>query len=543
MPVAVYCRVSSEEQAERGTIEIQKEFAAKYVDLYQLEVFDYYCDDGISGTIPVEARPEGSRLFRDAKEKKFDTILFYKIDRLGRKVRVILNAVHDLEELGVSIRSMTEPLETETPTGRFMLTSLAGISELEHDTILSRMWAGSQRAARLGNWLGGIVPFGYHVVDKQLQISDDIMPGCNLSEADVIQLIFDLSGNQKMSAIKISDYLNALNIPTRYDLNGINGKRKKNASSIWYPSRVLSIIKSTTYKGTHKYGKRATNKNSKIILRPVPAIVSDELWEKANEALKTNQITAMRNAVREYLLRGIIKCGNCGRTYMGTAYSGSGREKIPYYVCNAKNSYLAHNTEKCISKNVRADWLEHLVLEDCIKILKSPNKILNMDPEKEQQSLADEVKKEHDQIKASLKKLSEERASIIELYRKKIISETDLSCQLEKLSTEEATLQERLKMKIDSRKSAATKQNKEKAISLLKKFTDKCQNLDPEKLSFETKRAIIELIVEKITVTTESAPEKYYPEISVDIEYRFATTPNHIAYVEDCTVTGSALCT
>ena len=110
MPVAVYCRVSSEEQAERGTIEIQKEFAAKYVDLYQLEVFDYYCDDGISGTIPVEARPEGSRLFRDAREKKFDTILFYKIDRLGRKVRVILNAVHDLEELGVSIRSMTEPL-------------------------------------------------------------------------------------------------------------------------------------------------------------------------------------------------------------------------------------------------------------------------------------------------------------------------------------------------------------------------------------------------------------------------------------------------
>lgn len=89
-----------------------------------------------------------------------------------------------------------------------------------------------------------------------------------------------------MSAIKISDYLNALNIPTRYDLNGINGKRKKNASSIWYPSRILSIIKSTTYKGTHKYGKRATNKNSKIILRPVPAIVSNELWEKANEALK-----------------------------------------------------------------------------------------------------------------------------------------------------------------------------------------------------------------------------------------------------------------
>lgn len=543
MSVAVYCRVSSEEQAERGTIEIQKEFAAKYTDLYKLEIFDYYCDDGISGTIPVEARPEGGRLFRDAREKKFDTILFYKIDRLGRKVRVILNAVHELEEIGVNLRSMTEPLETETPTGRFMLTSLAGISELERDTILSRMWAGSQRAARLGNWLGGIIPFGYQVVDKHLQVSDDIIPGYNLSEADIIQLIFDLSGNQKMSAIKIADYLNALNIPTRYDLNGINGKRKKNTSSSWYPSRILSIIKSTTYKGTHEYGKRASNKESKIIYRPVPAIVSEDLWAKANETLKNNQIMSMRNSTREYLLRGMIKCGNCGRTYIGTAYTGSSKEKIPYYICNAKNSYLALHTEKCVSKNVRADWIEQLVLNDCIQILLDPDKILEMDTNENAIQPAELVKREHAQIKGSIKKLADERASVIELYRKEIISEGDLSCQLEKLSLEEAALQERLKMKADSLVSAPRKQNKKTAISILKKFASGCQSLDPEQLTYETKRAIIELVVEKITITTESDTDKYYPEISVDIGYNFDTASNSISYVADYTVTGSALCT
>lgn len=543
MPVAVYCRVSSEEQAERGTIEIQKEFAAKYVDLYNLEVFDYYCDDGISGTIPVEARPEGGRLFRDAKEKKFDTILFYKIDRLGRKVRVILNAVHDLEGLGVSIRSMTEPLETETPTGRFMLTSLAGISELERDTILSRMWAGSQRAARLGNWLGGIVPFGYQVVDKQLQISDDLMPGCNLSEAEVIQLIFDLAGNQKMSNIKIADYLNALKIPTRYDLDKIKGKRKKNTASAWYPSRIRSIILSTTYKGTHEYGKRPSNKSSKIIYRPVPAIVSEELWQKAVESLHYNLIAATRNAVRKYLLRGIIKCGNCGRGFTGTAFSGRNREKRPYYICNAKNTYMPENGIKCIAKNIQADWLEEIVLEDCINILKSPNKILEMDSDTEQQSLADEIQKEHNQIQSSLSKLSAERASVIELYRKEIISESDLSCQLEKLSIEEAALQERLKNKADSNKAVISRQSKENSLLLLEDFKKQCQELDPEKLSFETKRLLIDLIVEKIIVTTEDAPEKFYPDVSVDIKYRFATTPMHIAYIENCTVTDSALCT
>ena len=51
--IAVYCRVSSEDQADRGTIEIQKEFAAKYVNLYKLEVFDYNCHDGVSGTLPL----------------------------------------------------------------------------------------------------------------------------------------------------------------------------------------------------------------------------------------------------------------------------------------------------------------------------------------------------------------------------------------------------------------------------------------------------------------------------------------------------------
>lgn len=76
--IALYCRVSSENQAERGTIEIQKEFAAKYVNLYNLEAFDYYCDDGVSGTLPLEQRPEGKRLLEDAAKK--DSIWLFFIN-------------------------------------------------------------------------------------------------------------------------------------------------------------------------------------------------------------------------------------------------------------------------------------------------------------------------------------------------------------------------------------------------------------------------------------------------------------------------------
>lgn len=65
--VAVYCRVSSDEQTEKGTIENQRKYAEKYVDLNMLNVYDYYMDDGITGTIALQKRPEGKKLLDDSK--------------------------------------------------------------------------------------------------------------------------------------------------------------------------------------------------------------------------------------------------------------------------------------------------------------------------------------------------------------------------------------------------------------------------------------------------------------------------------------------
>ena len=84
--VALCLRVSSEEQRERETIEIQREFLQEYCRLYGLEGAQIYADDGVSGTIPLHERPEGRRLLEDAKEGKFSTLLVYRLDRLGRSL-------------------------------------------------------------------------------------------------------------------------------------------------------------------------------------------------------------------------------------------------------------------------------------------------------------------------------------------------------------------------------------------------------------------------------------------------------------------------
>lgn len=534
--IAIYCRVSSEDQAERGTIEIQKEFAAKYVNLYNLEVFDYYCDDGVSGTLPLEQRPEGKRLLEDAAKKRFNMVIFYKLDRLGRKVRVILNAVNDLDALGVTVKSMTEPFENETPTGKFLLTTLAGIAELDRDTILSRMWSGAQYAAKQGRWLGGVIPYGYMVADKKLVISTDPIPNCRLSEEDVIKIIFRMAAKEKANCAEIADYLNSIKIPTRYMLNGISGKRYKKTAEIWRPSRISEIIRSTTYKGLHQYGKNATHKNSKIITRSVPAIVSDEIWQEANNTMKDNRVSCKRNTKNLYLLQGMIRCGLCGLAYSPTFYKA---RNTSYYCCTCKGQQKTkfYNRDTCIGKPVRVDWLDNLVWSKCLELLKEPEKIYDAKPStnKEPPNMVP-TPTEFELIKSRIQELSTEREKLLDLYRKGIIIESDLTTQINKLYLEETELNNKI-IKIDNQPKQELKRSKASTVMVLKEFIEMIKNTDINQLPFELKREVVKMLIDKVFVYTKVDPDKFYPSINVIISWRFDAAPFNIDYIENYTLT------
>jgi site-specific DNA recombinase len=111
--------VSSDIQREAGTIESQIDYAREYCRLHKLSILETYKDDGVSGTIKVGERPEGSRMLADARIGKFDTVLVFRIDRLARRTSDLLNTVELLEECGVALRSMTEPFDTSSATGKF----------------------------------------------------------------------------------------------------------------------------------------------------------------------------------------------------------------------------------------------------------------------------------------------------------------------------------------------------------------------------------------------------------------------------------------
>jgi site-specific DNA recombinase len=107
--VALYLRVSSEEQVERESIVTQDDFLKDYCKLYGLKVAGVYRDDGVSGTVPMHERPGGRHLLEDAKEGKFEAVLVYKLDRIGRTLLVVLDAHDRLGEAEVALRSATEP--------------------------------------------------------------------------------------------------------------------------------------------------------------------------------------------------------------------------------------------------------------------------------------------------------------------------------------------------------------------------------------------------------------------------------------------------
>lgn len=162
--VAIYMRVSSEEQREHATIETQAEFLNQYKKLYGLTVVSVYKDEGISGTVALHERPDGARLLEDAAAGKLDVVLVYRLDRVGRSLLNVVDAHDRLNSSGVALRSATEPIDTSTPSGRLIFHMLASFAEYERGTIRERTQHGLHRAFRNGKQTGRI-PFGYDVAE------------------------------------------------------------------------------------------------------------------------------------------------------------------------------------------------------------------------------------------------------------------------------------------------------------------------------------------------------------------------------------------
>lgn len=320
--VALYTRVSTDEQAkdDKYGIKVQKERLQKFCesqpDIYDNETILTYGDEGKSGSLAIEKREGLKQLFEDAKAKKFDIVIVYRLDRFFRSTRKLLDAVEKLLELGIEFKSCTESFDTSTPNGRFVLQMLGSLAELEREVIRERMSGGREQAARDNKWVTGVPPYGYRVDKKTKQLH--IIP----EEAKVVKDFYHWLVYERCSLTEITKRANGLGLPAPKH----NTQKKRKTFNYWWKRSINRVLLNEVYTGDFYYRKYARPfKYLDAVLekehqRPeeewipikVPQIISKELFQASIKQLKKNRENSKRNTKRPYLYSTLLYCGETG---------------------------------------------------------------------------------------------------------------------------------------------------------------------------------------------------------------------------------------
>jgi len=146
MRTAVYARVSTTDKGQ--TCETQLHALREFCKARGWTIAHEYADTGVSGS--KESRPQLDALVKDAKRRKFDAVLVYKLDRFGRSTRHLINSLAEFDSLGVAFVSLSDSLDMSTPQGRLMFHVIAAMAEFERSLITERVNSGIKRAQANG---------------------------------------------------------------------------------------------------------------------------------------------------------------------------------------------------------------------------------------------------------------------------------------------------------------------------------------------------------------------------------------------------------
>lgn len=494
MKVAIYTRVSTEDQAREGTsLEVQREYLEAFAKREGWEIFGVYVDDGYSGIL--RNRPALDRLLRDAKAKRFDVVLVHKIDRFARDNRMLLNLVEELSELGIGFKSASESFDTVSAGGKMALSMLGTVAQFERDRIIERVFPGMVKGVQRGNWQGArYSPYGY-LYSKEKKLLEVVKV-----EADIVKLIFTMYlANQ--STPQIAGYLYTKGYKTRS-----GGK--------FQTKLIGDILKNQIYLGRlvwnrHHYDQKqktrrgykyVKNDESKVIVsegRHKP-IVALEDFLLVQEKLKANRRGVMHRAgVKEYPLSGILFCGKCGHKFLGAANISNHDKKIKkrWYRCNARQVHFV----KCPNNSIRAEIIEPQVYEIIETIMQHPeardNRLKNVFKEGFEVDDVD-FKVEKSALWESLHKNLEAQKLLWQTYKADLMAVEVYRQECDKLRKEEKDLKKAIaKMDMKLVEKERTNDYERLLRRIIGDFDQTKKTLD-----IVTKKELLQLIFKRIVV-------------------------------------------
>lgn len=313
--VALYCRVSTEEQALHGdSIQTQKIALREYTEKNKMKIVDYYIDSGFTAT--SLKRPDLIRLLEDVKANRIDRILFTKIDRWSRGVRNYYKIQDILDRNKVEWKTIWENYDTSTANGRLHINIMLSVAENEAAVTSERIKAVFRNKIKNKEVVSGKVPIGYKIENKKLVIDNEA--------ADIVTTIyeqFELTNSKRATLNYLIDKL------------GLHYSYKT----------VDRILKEQKYTGEHKG-----------IVDYCPIIIPKERFLNVQNILKNSIRTT--STKRTYLFSGLLSCSHCNHKMAGFITKHNNIDFFNYR-CRYNYERKICTNNHCISEKKVEKWL------------------------------------------------------------------------------------------------------------------------------------------------------------------------------------------
>jgi site-specific DNA recombinase len=511
--VAIYARVSSEQQSEAKTIESQLSDLRAHVKALGLVLPSEheFVDNGYSGSNLI--RPALEQLRDVVAAGGIDQVYVHCPDRLARNYAHQVLLLEEFLHAGVEVNFLNREVG-QTPEDQLLLQVQGMIAEYERAKILERSRRGKRHAAQGGSVsvLSG-APYGYRYVSKHDgdgQARFDVL----LEEARVVRQVFSWVGQDRCSIGEVCRRLNAAKEQTR------TGK------TVWDRATVCDMLKNPAYKGTAAFGKtsveplrprlraqrgrpmqpkRAVSTHDvppeKWMSIPVPALIDEALFEAVQDQLQENQQRArigQRGA--RYLLQGLLVCACCGYAYYGKPISPSARKgharSYAYYRCIGSDAYRFGGLRLCWNKQLRTDLVDEAVWNEVCKLLEDPSRL---EQEYRQRLLAKECSTERTGLEASLGRLRQGIARLIDSYAEGMIDKAEFEPRITRLRERIKQVEEHIRQIQDE---AGMEHELRLILGRLETFASKVKEGLAE-ADWVTRREIIRTLVKRVEVDQE----------------------------------------
>jgi site-specific DNA recombinase len=478
--IGIYCRISRlKEEGKDKSINDQKllgiEFANRHGYKYEL-----YIDEGLSAASDdINDRPAFKRLLEDMESGHLYGIFAYDQSRFNRNQQVHLAFISIVKKyVELYYTEVDGRIDLNNPQAEFMSNLMSVINQYHVTLTKHKVKSVLKRNANDGK-PHGIRAYGYTHDENGYFVIDE-------QEALIVKRIFDLT----ISGIGTRAIANAFNdegIPTRYNKIGKGVIRVKNkytgeitqqlkADVKWNPNTIRGMLRNSTYKGEKIY-------NGEVIKSP--AIIDKKTWDMVQSIL-TNRVNKKKETY-DYLLKGKLRCGTCGRNYYGRTRQD---KKDHAYICSSRRM----KDGNCGNRGINIDKLDDLVW---YRIINSPLflKLLKRDFSFDENKTSN-LEVRMNELNGRLGYVESRRQKLISAFTNGVFDESDLQTQIKLLNDERDIINNELEP-IQSRFNAF--ENASKIISTYENFQAKLNHFR-DKLTFEEKRNIVNLFIENIAI-------------------------------------------